>query len=279
MITFYHSADLDGFASGAIVKHKYPETEFYYINYGDEFPWHLLEGHDNAFMVDFSLPPEDMLRLIETIDLVWIDHHETAIEDAEKFGYQCKGIQKIGIAGCELTWEYLFPDIGMPFAIHLLGRYDVFDLKKDVVPFQYYMKSLGDTRPDRHNVWGDVLSGGYKFIQKALLKGRKIEEERTRADAEYCKAYSFETTFDGYKTIAINKGFTGSKIFDSVWDNTKYDIMLVFNWGKKGHWKVSLYSDRDDVHVGDIAKRYGGGGHKGAAGFMVKSNALSFLNI
>jgi nanoRNase/pAp phosphatase (c-di-AMP/oligoRNAs hydrolase) len=31
---------------------------------------------------------------------------------------------------------------------------------------------------------------------------------------------------------------------------------------------VSLYSTRDDIDCGAIAKTYGGGGHKGAAGFQ-----------
>ena len=68
--------------------------------------------------------------------------------------------------------------------------------------------------------------------------------------------------------IALNKMLTNSQIFDSVWDNQKYDAMLTFGW-RKGKWTVSLYSDKDDIDVGIIAKGRGGGGHKGAAGFQV----------
>ena len=38
MKCFYHSADLDGHCSGAIVKMVYPECELIGINYGDKFP-------------------------------------------------------------------------------------------------------------------------------------------------------------------------------------------------------------------------------------------------
>lgn len=39
---FYHSADLDGFCSGAIIKYSFPECELIPINYGDTFPWEII---------------------------------------------------------------------------------------------------------------------------------------------------------------------------------------------------------------------------------------------
>jgi len=39
MKCFYHSVDLDGHCSGAIVKRAYPDCEMIGINYGDKFPW------------------------------------------------------------------------------------------------------------------------------------------------------------------------------------------------------------------------------------------------
>jgi hypothetical protein len=44
MICFYHSADLDGHCSGAIIKKVHPECELIGINYGDEFPWDKVKG-------------------------------------------------------------------------------------------------------------------------------------------------------------------------------------------------------------------------------------------
>jgi len=36
---------------------------------------------------------------------------------------------------------------------------------------------------------------------------------------------------------------------------------------RMGQWTVTLYS-RDGINVGEIAKKYGGGGHANAAGFQ-----------
>jgi len=64
MKCFYHSADLDGHCSGAIVKLRHPNCEMWPIDYGDEFPWDKIRWNETIYMVDFSLEPfEDMITL------------------------------------------------------------------------------------------------------------------------------------------------------------------------------------------------------------------------
>ena len=46
-----------------------------------------------------------------------------------------------------------------------------------------------------------------------------------------------------------------------------YDICISFEFDGD-NFVVSLYSERIDV--ASIAEKYGGGGHKGAAGFVIK---------
>ena len=100
-----------------------------------------------------------------------------------------------------------------------------------------------------------------------------ILEYQSEQDARRAKTLSFETTLVGhpqYRVIAVNAGPTNSKIFDTVWDEDKYDIMMPFFWYPKVNaFKVSLYTVKTDtVNCGAIAKSYGGGGHVGAAGFQ-----------
>jgi len=33
-------------------------------------------------------------------------------------------------------------------------------------------------------------------------------------------------------------------------------------------WRVSLYTTKKEINVGEIAKKFGGGGHTSAAGFI-----------
>jgi nanoRNase/pAp phosphatase (c-di-AMP/oligoRNAs hydrolase) len=39
---------------------------------------------------------------------------------------------------------------------------------------------------------------------------------------------------------------------------------------QKTKWVVFLYTDKENVDVSNIAKNYGGGGHRSAAGFSAK---------
>ena len=88
-ICIYHSRDFDGWSSAAIVRTIWPEIELIGWDYDMELP--ELPDSKNIIMVDISLVREEdketnpMLFMIElakrSTQLVWIDHHKSAIED------------------------------------------------------------------------------------------------------------------------------------------------------------------------------------------------------
>ena len=133
----YHRVDFDGLCSAAIVKHyfdkKGEDIVLYGINYGDDFTlWDKLDKDDTVYMVDFGLQPfDDMILLNQITNLIWIDHHATAISDVEDSDIEFQGIQKSGIGACQLVWEYLFPDEHIPYAVHqaFLRHLDSFPYK------------------------------------------------------------------------------------------------------------------------------------------------------
>ena len=89
---FFHSADLDGHCSGAIIKYKHPDCVMYPMDYGDKFPWHHINPDDIVYMVDFSLPIDDMNKLSDKLgfNFIWIDHHETAAQEYNRTAYKRK---------------------------------------------------------------------------------------------------------------------------------------------------------------------------------------------
>lgn len=270
MKCFYHSADLDGHCSGAIVGLAYPECELIGINYGDEFLWEDIKKDEVVFMVDFGLQPFDyMERLNKIANLSWIDHHETAINEAHKRGFLASNIQvlEVGKAACELCWETLFPGVKNR-AVHLLGRYDVWDLIPGTLELQNGLR-MNDTLPTNTDLWMKLLGKDEAFLDEQLKTGAILLQKQKMDNEAYVRSCSFETQIDGLNCIAINRGLTNSKIFDSVYDQSKHDAMLTFVW-RKGKWTVSMYTDQDSVNVGTICKARGGGGHKNAAGFQCK---------
>ena len=128
---FYHSSDMDGICSAAILNYVYGDRiELIGINYGDEFPWDSISKKEKIYMADFSLQPfSNMIRLNDVAFLIWIDHHKSAIEEMNKSDTDFYGIQKIGLGACALVWEYfhnteLNP---VPRTIQYLAYYDVWD--------------------------------------------------------------------------------------------------------------------------------------------------------
>ncbi len=276
MKCYFHSADYDGMCSGALVKLAYPECEMIGINYGQDFPWDSIEKGELVFMVDFCLGSfSDMYRLNHLADLYWIDHHKTAIDQALENNFMARAGQvlEVGRAACELVWETLHPDIEIPRSVYLLGRYDVWDHSDpDTLPFQWGMRTYSDTHPDNTKFWYKVIYSS-QFLDFVVEKGRIILEYEEAQNKKFCKAYAFETEFNSLRAICINRGFTNSQIFESVYDPNVHDLMITFCRLKlpKRQWTVSLYTTKDDIDCGAMAKALGGGGHKQAAGFQCRT--------
>lgn len=277
MKCFYHSADLDGHCAGAIVKKVHPGCQLIGIDYGEEFPWPDVQPMETAFMVDFSLQPfGDMELLNHVVKLVWIDHHESAIQaareaqDQDEPGSHIDGTQLTGQAACELCWHYFFPEKPMPMAVRLLGRYDVWDLDDPLVmPFQMGMRAY-DTNPENVGFWYDLLSLGDPggLIPSICKQGKKVQAYMEKQFAECCRS-AFDIELDGLKCLAVNVGkpFASSQLFDSAWDPGRYDAMVAFARQGTARWTVHLYTTHN-IDLSKVARARGGGGHQKAAGFI-----------
>jgi oligoribonuclease NrnB/cAMP/cGMP phosphodiesterase (DHH superfamily) len=279
-ICYYHKADLDGKCSAAIVRRKYPECELIGVDYPDRPDFEKIESGDTVFVVDYSFEPNDMYELgCQSYELVWIDHHKSAIEKISystlpdgvtSLGSVIKGKCEIGKAGCELTWEYLFPDEPIPDAVRLLGRYDVWDKNHPhwesiILPFQHGM---------RLNYWEPFSSQWQTLFENSSVvdsikeNGECIVEYESQRNQTYAKSMIFQVEFEGHDAWAINKALSNSKIFETIENSDERPLWILFNY-KAGIWKYSLYSAPDSgIDVSKIAGKHGGGGHANAAGFQ-----------
>lgn len=267
----YHKVDFDGKCAAAIVLMKHPDAELVPYNYGDDIDPEKFRGH-RVIMVDCSLQPfSRMLELAAICDLMWIDHHKTAIEEYEKATEKFPAHIDSKFAGCELTWQWAFPEAAkMPRAVWLLGRYDVWDMEADldVLPMQYGLR-LHDMQP-RDIMWQALMKGSRgDSLETVIEDGRKILQYVQEFNRNLCHS-CFEVTFDGLKCICLNAPRTNSQVYDSVFDPAKHDAMLsYFNSGNR-YWTVTFYTTKPGVDVGAVAKARGGGGHMQAAGFQIK---------
>jgi len=298
MIGIYHSRDLDGIASGRIIKEKYPHATLVGYHYNEQFDIYddrlVINGVEypvtpdtHIVMADVSLPMEKMELLFRNYFFRWMDHHASAIRDFEEyFGVKASHLEPSGenvwvtpldlgeavgchqglaclidgTAGCVITYGALFGE-AIPMGIDLLGDYDVWNQHsgwEGVVQFQYGMRG--------HTVenfpWESMFI--LDEIGKIKEKGKIILEYQREQDAVAAKG-AFEVEFEGHRAIAMNTTRFNSQAFDSVYDD--HDLMIPFRYDGKD-WSYSLYTTKY-IDCGAIAKKYGGGGHKNAAGFKL----------
>jgi hypothetical protein len=233
MKCFYHESDFDGQCSAAIVRYAFPDCKPMPITHGDIFPLDVIQPGETIYMVDFSLPMDLMLRLSQVSEFIWIDHHKSAIQEAEEIGFDPRGVRKIGHAACELTWQFLFPDAELPQAVYLLGRCDVWDLEAHpaILPFQFGM-GLEDTNP-ASALWPKLFKEDIALENRIIRQGKVIGQYRSRENEKRARSCSFETNLQGVRAVAINAGLTNAAVFNGVWDPSRHDLMVTFCWISK----------------------------------------------
>lgn len=278
-ICFYHSADHDGHTSAAIIKKMIPDVKLYGINYDERFPWKDISKEDTVYMVDFSLEPIDRMIHLQSIckELIWIDHHISQIEEAEKNNFNPNGLRVVGKSGCVLTWEYCFKDKSIPIGVHLLGRFDVWDHSDArTLPFEYGML-LEDTDPTNDLLWNKLFADDEEFIKRILIRGQVIYDYQMMIDSRLAGSNTYEIVFKDLRCLMINSPRCSSLLFQSKYNPKKHDIMMAYSIKPDGV-SISFYSDKPEIDVSKLAKSFGGGGHAGAAGCFIKP-ITKFFNL
>jgi hypothetical protein len=270
------------------LKLEYPSIVFVGYNYGQPVP--DLSGYDKVIMCDISFPDQIMSNLNELYgsNFVWIDHHISAMIEQEDTFYkkllshvpynEINGIRDTKFAACELTWKYFFPNDTVPEIVRLLGRYDCFGHKGTseelkVLEFQYGARQEIFDYQEAYK-WLTICLKE-EFREQDLLKAGHFIYGYLCTEAKQSYRNGFELRFDdnhdGWprKFICINKERFNPINFGIDYHADGWDGAACFHRRADGKWAFSLYNDNDEVDCSVIAKQFGGGGHKGASGFVV----------
>jgi len=285
VLVIYHSSDLDGICSRDISKKWARECghDITSIGWTHNNPDPVIGDEYNIVVIaDIMLGIQTMCNLHKQAlegkkEVIWIDHHFTSMELAKEHGLtHFKGIQRIGTAACALCWEYFF-DSRVPQAVQLLSAYDVWDKNLAdwntiTLPFQYGMR-LYDEIPETFLQYDYKSIGKLVYLEDVINIGNSIIAFEKQKHTKNCASSAFEAHIYGYKAICLNTLDFSSNTFSSIWDEDRYDVMFAFAYTGQGV-RCSLYTT-NDINCGDIAKKFGGGGHKKAAGFLLSVNKLA----
>lgn len=295
----YHKVDLDGVASAAIVKSYYENQDgttqiaLCPYTYGDPMDEFKKEAEDSqaVCVLDVSFGKDTLLIMKDWLErdkgVLWIDHHKGILEESESWTIHIPGIREVGIAACELTCRRLRGYV--PIIIKYLSVYDtwnkgVFDWE-DVMNIQYAMRAeIGLNVYKMQNFIENIdFNDEIGQLSELKAKGKAIRDFLAVKNQGEVDNYSFIGKIDGENALFMNTLEFNSTTFQSKtpdWlDGNEVKFIAPFAVQPNGLVRFSLYETggKFDVDCCEMAKRFGGGGHKGAAGFQIKADDERFV--
>lgn len=278
----YHGNCYDGFGSAFSAWKKFGDTAKYKaVSYGQPFPRDFLDELNSVvFILDFSYPKDEMLYWADFYKFIVLDHHKTAQANFEGlFHPNIEANFDMTKSGARLSWEYFH------------GKPSIEQLEKEIG--QWIILPDGSAVPkliahiEDRDLWKFELDRS-KEIHKSLVS--------------YPMDFKLWDTFDVEKLkiegVALERLYTQlvDNICGASWKGNlgkHIDVPMVntsIAWSEVGHALLQKYQDakfvasftefeketmwslrsREDFDCSEIAKEFGGGGHKQASGFKVK---------
>ncbi|HEY9729532.1 MAG TPA: DHHA1 domain-containing protein [Chroococcales cyanobacterium] len=263
----YHRGCNDGFTAAYCAWTVLGDTAKYIgVSYGEEPP--SIEPGDRIFVVDFSYARKVMLSWEKVAsELVVLDHHKTAQEALQGLPFATFDMNK---SGAVLAWEYWHPNEPLPTLIRYVQDRDLW--KKELILSDEVSVLLRSFKKD-FEVW-DVLAqqSSADLLSLAWMIGTPILKKRQRDVEAIASAYTWKE-IGGYKVpiVYTSKPGLASDIGHYLCKLCTDAPFSAVGWSDgqgKTRWGLRSSGDFD---VSQIAKQFGGGGHKNAAGFEQKT--------
>ncbi|HCU23906.1 MAG TPA: hypothetical protein DF383_02725, partial [Deltaproteobacteria bacterium] len=253
----------------AVIKRKYPTAELVPMSHGD--PITADTKDKKVFIVDFSFsaPVMEQLRR-EAKEVLWYDHHKTALPIREQLGW---GVIDLGESGASLTWKQEYPETELPRILAYVKDKDIWEWKlPDSRAVSMDLRNTEGILDPAGEIWKNLIDHLDEAAFQNMVERGRYGLKAQRLSILSAAKYGFELNFHGHRALAVNFSLEASDIGEYVYKELGYPVAILFYYTGKT-WNFSLRSDT--VDVSELAQRYGGGGHPGAAGF--RQDSVEFL--
>lgn len=257
-LVIYHANCTDGFgAAYAAWKLLGDRAEYHPAKYGEAPP--DVSGK-NVVVLDFSYDNTTTKKLMKDAkNFLIIDHHKTAM--VELHDVSCTRFD-MNHSGAMLAWKFFHPGKDAPRLIKFIEDRDLwkweipyskeFSAAFDMVPFDFeeFDKYLDDSAVDDAQERGSYILAYSKTVISKIAK------------------HAAPRRLDGKEVLVVNSPHWMSEIGNTL--GPRCDFAVIWYWDHDTRQvKVSLRAHHDDADVSEVAKKYGGGGHRKAAGFVL----------
>ena len=293
-LVIYHDNCADGFGAAWAAWVRFNDkAEYLDMNYNDPcvllspegelaFPAELKDR--DVYILDFSFKPEIMAAMLDQAKYItWLDHHKTAFEDRgldpkELYvehvlnGYTVLDPNK---SGCVLAWKYFQQGHPVPEGLLLIQDRDLWRWELSATrdfatalrskPFEFESfnrdmwdpKALIDSGRAMNKLFDQQLADITSRPMPVVLLGREHPTEHPTNARGLATNCTPQFASEAGNILAQQSG-----TFGATWCV-----------GQDGKVAFSLRSI-GDYDVSELARRYGGGGHRNAAGFSVPFDSL-----
>lgn len=264
----YHAQCTDGTGSKFAAWKKFKNNARYIaVNYGQPLP--KMEPDSEVYIVDFSYS-KDVLKGLQAIHktVMVLDHHKTAEEDLK--GLSCCHFDMTK-SGCVLAWEYFHPNVKIPAVLLDIQDRDLWLFKR---PNSKAVHAGINLLEGNMQEW-DWVSEGKAEYDELVKKGNTLLKREALIVKSAVKSKVKTLSFCGYKCGITNGTDLGSEIGNAIClsDTLKVDFAVVYCITSNNDVLLSFRSI-DEFDVSTLSKKFGGGGHKNAAGAMVSLETL-----
>lgn len=284
-LCIYHGHCDDGFAAAWVVRRALGnDVEFYPGVYQKEPPSH--DGRDVIF-VDFSYKRPVLDEMASRAHSILIlDHHKTAQEDLADYpvplgdGWQSYlgnvarddmsgwrrpyALFDMTRSGAAMAWDY-FIGGGRPDFIEYVQDRDLW--RKELPGGDEFTIALR-SYPQDFATWDGLVTGG----AAALIAEGKSIQRYYRLRVEELKRSAYGAILGEHSCWISNAPYFAASEVAGELAERGLDFGACYFEAEKGRFQYSLRS-RGDFDVSAIARTFGGGGHKNAAGFTSDGHA------
>jgi oligoribonuclease NrnB/cAMP/cGMP phosphodiesterase (DHH superfamily) len=262
-LIIYHKDCTDGFgAAYAAWKLLGSKAEYYACKHGTAPP--NVEDKTVA-VLDFSFDNATTKKMIQdAAGLIVIDHHKSAMVELHDISNTHFDMTH---SGARLAWDFFHPGKEAPKFIDYIEDRDLwkwelayskeFSAAFDMVPFEFeeFEKYEDDS------VFDDAVKRGSYILAYSKTVVKKVCEK------------AVHRKFEGMDIMVVNASHWMSEIGARLSPDCDFAMIWYYDHEDR-NIKVSLRSFHDTVDVSELSKRFGGGGHKKAAGFTLPGDAL-----
>lgn len=275
-IVIYHAGCADGFCAAWLLWREFPDAQFVPAHYGDKPP--DVAGKI-VYVVDFSYPRETLIAMNEAASfMVVLDHHKTAQEALEGLPFCRFDMAK---SGARLTWEYIQWSIKKNRVTEcgeqpnwVVQYTEDRDLWIWQLPESKAVNACLRSYPMEFETWNSFLDEDEDIVMNGFIAGGRaiLRDQQITVDAKVKQAHLVTVPGDlpHSKWMVANATTLVSETAGELAKGTGVGCC----WFERadGARVYSLRSPKEsNVDCSVLAKRFGGGGHPGAAGFTIEA--------